>query len=184
MIAEFFIMLGGAAYFAGKCLNESGRKGATQRWINSQNFNQKRQHELELMAYDKDPEKRRELNRLVKRTVGKRKDIPFGDDVKLAVRQISQNEGWRFYYILELHSYPAFVKMEGGKWDKSRSIGMYDGYHTFGAHIALMMNRETKEREAWIGRCPHGDEVEIYPMDYETEEEYQAAVEKEYHKVL
>lgn len=173
MILELFIILAGAACFTAKCLVEGSRNHAEKQYVSQKGFNLDRQRELERMMTSLDPEEKMEFNRLLGRTV---KLNDGGYDAILSVRQISLREGWQYYYVPELGSDPKFVKVSGGKWLDWKIPGKYPCMNSVGQDKAIEMNAETDRRASWIDRCPHGHEVDVFPMDFQNEEEYRRAV--------
>ena len=76
----------------------------------------------------------------------------------------------------ELGSDPKFVKVSGGKWPDWKIPRKYPCMNLVGQDKAIEMNAETDRRTSWINRCPHGREVDVFPMDFQDEEEYREAV--------
>lgn len=180
MMVELFIIIAGVTYFSAKCIGENLRSHTEKQYIAQKGFNLKRQKDLERMMTSLDPEERMRFNRLLGRTA-KLKD--GGYDAILAVRQISLREGWQYYYVPELGSDPKFVKISGGKWPKWETPGRYPAMSLVGKNKAVEMNEETDRRASWIERCPHGNEVEVFPMDFQSEDEYRNAVKRVYERI-
>lgn len=172
MLLELFLISAGVIYIAVKSVGHSAQVTASKQYIARHGFDQERQAELERMLNSADPEERKQFRRLLGRTVKR----DGGWDYRLAVRQISLREGWRYYYLDELYSDPAFVKMNGWKWDECRTPGKYAMSDLIGEARAKELNLETERRKLWSDRCPHGGEVDLFPMDFSTEEDYQKAV--------
>lgn len=173
-IDDLLFMLAGTAYATVNGVNAGANRTLEKQYIENMGFNRERQTELEQMAYSVDQNVRKQFDCLVSRTV----DRKLGFDVKLAIREISIREGWRYYDISELCSDPYYVKLIGGKWPKGRKPHDFFQKAAIGQDKALEMVAETEHRKDWIRRCPHGDEVTIFPMDFRTEDEYRASVEK------
>lgn len=178
---ELFIVIAGITYFSVKCIGESSRNYAEKQYVAQKGYDLNRQKELERMITSLDPEERMEFNKLLGRTV-RLKD--GGYDAILAVRQISLREGWQYYYVPELGSDPKFVKLSGGKWPKWETPGRYPAMSLIGKSKAIEMNEETDRRISWVDRCPHGNEVELFPMDFQDEDEYRRAVKRMYERMF
>lgn len=170
MLSELFWMIAGGGYIAGKWAKETIDHAAEQMYIASRCFNKDRQMLLECMATSADRTERMEFERLCGY-------IPHGEhERRMAVREISIREGWRYYDSTELFNDPSYVKIIGGKcpdWIDQKEIerkwkAVEDKARE---HIA-----EVDGRKAWIARCEHGDEVHVFPMNFETEALYRAAV--------
>ncbi len=170
MLIEFLLMLAGGAYIAGKGFGEIGGRAAEQTYIASRGFNRVRQSMLERMATSADRKACMEFERMCGY-------IPHGEhERKMAVREISIREGWRYWDASELFDDPAYVKLIGGKYpDYLDPIAMKIKWKAVEdkakEHIA-----EVDRRKAWIARCEHGDEVHVFPMNFATEDLYRAAV--------
>lgn len=177
-IDDLFFILAGTTYAMAKGLNAAGNHAAREAYATKKGYNRDRQRELEDMVYSVDLNMRKRFNVMVGRTV----DLDANFDAKLAVRQISLREGWQYYDLDEAYSDPYFVKIEGGKWPPGKMPGEYFGKAAFGVEKALDMNAETDRRMTWIKQCPHGEEVDVFPMDYDTEEDYRDAVKIQHSK--
>lgn len=152
---DLFIALAGGAYLAGKCANERMTVYRRNCEYDAKGYNYARQNQLDRMKHSADPEQRKQFDRLLGRTMNRNDG---GWDGKLAVRQISLREGWTYL-------------------DYS-----HVGLALVGPENAARMNEETDRRKVWIDRCPHGHDVDLFPMDYPTEEAYREAVQKTYYR--
>lgn len=170
MLAELFWMIAGGGYIAGRGAKETMDHAAEQMYIASRGFNKDRQRMLERMATSADRLERMEFERLCGY-------IPHGEhERRMAVREISIREGWRYYDSTELFNDPSYVKLIGGKrpdWVNQKEVekkwsAIEDKARE---HIA-----EVDRRNEWILRCEHGDEVHVFPMNFATEALYRAAV--------
>jgi hypothetical protein len=112
---------------------------------------------LDSIRWLPDGEEKRRLNNLVGRTI----DYNSKMACMIAFREVAILEDWEKEYDLRVYwLYHEFD--ETSSKNKRRAL----------AYIA-----ETKKRWVWRERCPHGNEfTDVFPMDYDTEEEYQAAV--------
>lgn len=172
-IDDFFWMLGGGTYVAAKGIGACVNRVVHDQYIAEKGFNRARQSQLENMFHSTDPMDRIKINRLVGRTVNYRNEM----ERKLAVREISIREGWQYHDIDEICSDPKYIKMIGGKWPSGKVPGRYYGDNLTGDGAARRKIAETERRKEWTARCPHGDEVDLFPMDFDTEEQYREAVE-------
>ena len=175
-VDDLFFLIAGPAHFFGKCADESATRYAVQQNSKQKGYNLTRQNEIKRMAYSASAEERTAFNHLVRRTVRRGKN---SWDVILAIRQISLLEGWKYYDAGEQYSDPAYVELIGGKWPDYQIPGEFCGKFV-GDDKAREMNMETARREEWRSRTTHGTCVEIFPMDYETENAYQEAVAHAY----
>ncbi len=170
MLIELFWIIAGVAYVAGVGMEATGGRAAERAYIASRGFNKERQYQLERMSTSADRTECMAFERLCGY-------IPHGEhERKMAVREISIREGWRYYDTNELFDDPAYVKLIGGKYpDWCDPIAMKIKWKAVEdkakEHIA-----EVDRRKAWIARCEHGDEVHVFPMNFATEALYRAAV--------
>lgn len=89
----------------------------------------------------------------ISKVLGRKVHSITNDDIY----EISVHEGWKYYFT------------DGKFHGDTRLRCMNKAY-------------ESIARKKWITRCPHGDEVDVYPLDYPNEEAYQSAVEAAYEK--
>lgn len=178
MFIEFMALLFGGTFLAGKAIKEIARSGTTDNWYESQGFNKERQWEVERMLYSTDPYAKEEIKKILKRTVNLNDDF----DCKLAVRQISIHEGWKYYDINEIETDPDALKAMGRKLPEYEKPYQYYGKAYTGEEMAAKVIAETNRRNTWILRCPHGPEMKLFPMDYIDERKYQRAVAYEFSK--
>ena len=176
LIALFWIIIG-VVYIATKAIKIDAIPTKERAYMAARGFNTARQYALERMPTSTDPAKRIEFARLCGYT-------PHGEwEERMAVREISIREGWRYYDTAEVHDDPQYVKIIGGKYPKWLPPGTMAQKWKSVEDRARQHIAEVDRRKAWIERCPHGrEEPDIFPMDYETEEDYQDAVEARYLK--
>ena len=183
MLGSFFSILGGAGYFWGKGLNDIAKRDAGEAYLNAQGYNRDRQWYLDSLVYSTVPEERMKFCRLVGRHV-----FPTGRDLSdgshidedrdrmLALRQIALKEGWKYYDSGDLLADPVYTKLTGMKCNPNINSLAPDW-----DAIAQELNEETARKEVWKDRCKHGHEVDVFPMDFGSEYNYQCAVRSEYY---
>lgn len=176
MLISLFWIIVGVVYIATKVIKIDAIPTKERAYMAARGFNTARQYALERMPTSTDPAKRMEFARLCGYT-------PHGEwEERMAVREISIREGWRYYDTAEVHDDPQYVKIIGGKYPKWLPPGTMAQKWKSVEDRARQHIAEVDRRKAWIERCPHGEEFDIFPMDYETEEDYQDAVEARYLK--
>lgn len=174
MLSEFLWMLAGGGYIAGRAAKETVGLAAEQQYIASCGFNRERQRMLERMATSADRAERMEFERMCGY-------IPHGEhERKMAVREISIREGWRYYDATELFNNPSYLKLIGGKCPEWVDPKEMERKWKAVEDKAKERIAEIERRKAWIERCEHGDEVHVSPMNFETEALYRAAVAHAY----
>ena len=183
MLGSFFSILGGAGYFWGKGLNDIAKRDAGEAYLNAQGYNRDRQRYLDSLVYSTVPEERMKFCRLVGRHVSPTgRDLSDGShidenrDRMLALRQIALKEGWKYYDSGDLLADPVYTKLTGMKCNPSINSLAPDW-----DAIAQKLNEETERKEVWKDRCKHGHEVDVFPMDFGSEYNYQCAVRSEYY---
>lgn len=176
MFREFLTLIFGGTFLAGKAIKEIAQNGTADDWVRSQGFNRNRQSEVERMLYSNDPSVRSKLNQTLKRTV----DLNDELDCKLAVRQISILEGWKYWDINEIETDPVALKAMGRKLPEYEQPYQYYGKAYTGEEMARKVIEETNRRNTWVLRCPHGPQTKLFPMDYINEQKYQRAVEYDF----
>lgn len=178
-VDDLFFLVAGPVHFIKKCMDENGTRYAVQQYSKQKGYDLSRQNELKRIAYSASVADRKEFNRMVRRTVRRGKN---SWDVILAIRQISLLEGWKYYDAGEQYSDPAYVSLIGGKWPDYQTPGEFCGKFV-GDEKALAMNEETQRREKWRSGVQWAECVDVFPMDYETEEAYRSAVARAYEKM-
>lgn len=179
MFFEFMTLLFGGAILGGKAIKEIVQNDASDNWLRSQGFNQDRQWECERMLFSANPEVINKIDSMLKRTV----NLDDNLDCKLAVRQISIYEGWKYWDINEIETDPVALKAFGRKLPEYEKPYQYYGKECTGDEMAKRVIEETNHRKTWVLRCPHGPEMKkIFPMDYINEQKYQRAVAYEFSK--
>lgn len=183
MLGSFFSILGGVGYFWGKGLNDIAKRDAGEAYLNAQGYNRDRQRYLDSLVYSTVPEERMKFCRLVGRHVsptGRNLSDGFhideSRDRMLALRQIALKEGWKYYDSGDLLADPVYTKLTGMKCNPNINSLAPDW-----DAIAQEMNEETARKEVWKDRCKHGHEVDVFPMDFGSEYNYQCAVRSEYY---
>lgn len=116
-IDDLFFFLAGTAYSAAGGVNAAANRAAAQQYVNQMNYNQERQHQLEMMVDSASIADRKEFDELLGRVV----DRKNGYEKRAAIREIAEREGWRYFDPSELLKDPSYVKLIGGKvpdWKK------------------------------------------------------------------
>lgn len=154
-----------AAYLA-----EVDRQIAAKQYLARQNFNRKRQHELDQMARSIIQEDRTELAQILGR--------PYcNTDVAIerAIKAIADKEGWR-YYDENLLIYDAeYCRLSGMVPLAKEVVDAHD-------------NREKKRKrdevrwKGWVERNPGCFEVNVSPEYYESEGQFILGIEAAYTK--
>ena len=170
MLTELFWMLAGGGYIAARGIKEASIPMKVQAYDKAHGFNKGRQLKLERMATSADRAECMEFARLCGY-------IPNGEhERRRAVREISIREGWRYFDIREVSCDPVYVKINGGKYPEWNNPVLLARSWKAVEDEAKEHIAEVDRRKAWIERCEHGDEVDVFPMSFETEALYRAAV--------
>lgn len=154
-----------AAYLA-----EVDRQIAAKQYLARQNFNRKRQHELDQMARSIIQEDRTELAQILGR--------PYcNTDVAIerAIKAIADKEGWR-YYDENLLIYDAeYCRLSGMVPLAKEVVDAHD-------------NREKKRKrdevrwKGWVERNPNCFEVNVSPEYYKNEDDFALGIKAAYSK--
>lgn len=110
-IDDLFFFLAGTAYSAAGGINAAASRTAAQQYINQMNYNQKRQHQLEMMVDSASIADRKAFDDLLGRVV----DRKNGYEKRAAIREIAEREGWKYFEPSELLKDPNYVRLLGGK---------------------------------------------------------------------
>lgn len=110
-IDDFFFMLAGGAYVAGKGIKEAAGQSAAQKYERSLCYNHRRQSELEMMVHSASREKREEFMRLV----GHPLDRDNWYEVRSAIREIANREGWTYFDPAELAKDQKYNRLMGAR---------------------------------------------------------------------
>ncbi len=158
----------------GKGLKSIGDQAAEQYHINKLNFNHERQNYFEgwsvripnkpglteeeryKIQLDAVEMRMNELSHIVKRTVS----YWNSSDRDLAIREAAVREGWTYW-----------TPSESGMEARNCAKRMENW------HLTWERIREANRRDKWIWKYKAQD-IDLFPMDFENEEAYAAAVEK------
>lgn len=186
MLGSFFSILAGAGYFFGKCLNEAANRSVEER--NYALSGRKERDRLFGLWTRSDvlPFERKELSKRAGRWPGGMSylvkissdhynnfDAARKSDFEIAINQIALKEGWDYetsYRDALILKGKYFIDFFGEEWRNKE-------YCTY-KEVAQALNEETERREVWRKRCPRSDEVDVYPMQCEDEEEYRKRVKR------
>lgn len=184
MLGSFFSILAGAGYFFGKCLNEAANRSVEER--NYALSGRKERDRLFGLWTRSDvlPFERKELSKRAGRWPGGMSylvkissdhynnfDAARKSDFEIAINQIALKEGWDYetsYRDALTLKGKYFIDFFGEEWRNKE-------YCTY-KEVAQALNEETERREVWRKRCPRSDEVDVYPMQCEDEEDYHKRV--------
>lgn len=171
MIGEFFAMLFGGGYVAGKMAKGVWSRATWQSYDDAMGFNKKRQQEVELMCFGT----QEQLAEIEKR-VGFCIDLG-GKNPQLgaeeAVRVIARQEGWTYFDRDEQRHTQAYRRANGYKDWRKKEIG-HDRY--WETHYRRL------ESARWRDEHPHGREVPISPYNYINKSTYLADVDRYWNK--
>lgn len=116
-IDDLFFFLAGAAYSTAGGVNAAANRTAAQQYVNQMNYNQERQHQLEMMVDSACITDRKAFDELLGRVVDRKNWY----EKRMAIKEIAEREGWRYFDPSELLKDPTYVKLIGGKipdWKK------------------------------------------------------------------
>ena len=176
MLGSFFSILGGVGYFFGKCINDAANQQlAEAEYVKSGRKERDRLYNIWMFGrykYEKD-----ELKKRARRWPGSPTSLVYHiskeANLEIAVNQIALKEGWDYHTNtrgLDLLKGPYFIDFLGEEWRNKK-------YCTY-KEVAQAMNEETERREEWRKRCPRSNEVNVYPMDCDNEDEYREKVKR------